>query len=63
MRLIIVQVLISSEVRSIKFIHIPMWDIIVSIYTQCSLLGFSVRLLLPHTIEDELPISLIVGYF
>ena len=44
MRLIIVQVLIYYEVRSIGVIPIPMQDIITDVSNKCYLLGFCVRL-------------------
>ena len=58
MKLVIVKVVISSEVRDIEFIQIRMQDIRISVSTQYSLPCFFVRLLCPHLIEEQLPISL-----
>ena len=60
---IIVQVVISFEVRSIEFVHIPMRSIIIAVYYQCSILSFCGRLVCPYLIEEQLLIGLIADLF
>ena len=62
-RLIILQVVISSDVRDIEVIHIPIRNIIISVPAQLSPPGFCVRLVCPHLIEGQIPLSLIVYPF
>ena len=59
-RLIVVQVVISSEVIYIEVITIPMRDVRIPIYTQCYLLDFCVRIVCPNLIEEQLFLGLIV---
>ena len=61
--LIIVQVVISSKVRAIEVIHIPMWSIIIYVSTQCYNTGFCLRILCPYHIEGQLPLGLIADSF
>ena len=63
LQLMIVQVVISSEVRDIGVIHIPMRAIIISVSTQCSIFDFCVRPVFSHLIKEKIPFGLIADYF